>query len=72
MRRVINLNNDWAFIQQEAFLIPGMPLTDMTETAVTIKADIGMQRHLQLRNSHWAAEKYLWNFWQRDSRRLFM
>ena len=86
MRNVINLNKDWAFIQQDAglpqvcrltgqrltFLIPGMLLTDMTETAAMTEENTGMPKPLKHQNSLLAAEKSLWKFWQQDSRQLFM
>ena len=69
MRNVINLNQDWKFIQQDAGLpetgrpyscpIPGMPLTDRMEMVHTTEEDIGMRRLSRHRNSLWQEERYM-------------
>ena len=73
MRNVINLNQDWKFIQQDAGLpeslpadwqtvqLPhsGMPLTDRTEMVHTTEEDIGMRRLSRHRNSLWQEERYM-------------
>ena len=81
MRNVINLNQDWKFIQQDAGLpeslpascpIPGMPLTDRMEMVPMTEENTGMPRLLRRQNSLCREERYLWRSWRQDSRPPYM
>ena len=86
MRKVINLNQDWKFIQQDAGLPDSLPVhwqtvqlphswnavDGRTATDPMTEADTGMQKPSRRPDSRWPEEGYLWRSWLPDSRRRYM